>query len=89
MRYNEGSFKKMRKSTHSHPESRRSQLSDDFSRDRSGNRLETSGLVLSLSTTDKDLEMPMPPLALAPLQEHGIRYAIPFWYLSSSPHKIK
>nr|KJB31118.1 hypothetical protein B456_005G177300 [Gossypium raimondii] len=73
MRYNEGSLKKMRNSTHSHPESLRSQLSDDFSRDRSGNRSETSGLLLSLSTTDKDLEMPMPPLALAPLQEHGIR----------------
>ncbi|KAB2090794.1 hypothetical protein ES319_A03G146000v1 [Gossypium barbadense] len=73
MRYNEGSLKKMRNSTHSHPESPRSQLSDDFSRDRSGNRSETSGLLLSLSTTDKDLEMPMPPLALAPLQEHGIR----------------
>ncbi|MBA0798717.1 hypothetical protein Gohar_009280 [Gossypium harknessii] len=73
MRYSEGSLKKMRNSTRSHPESLRSQLSDDFSRDRSGNRSETSGLLLSLSTTDKDLEMPMPPLALAPLQEHGIR----------------
>ncbi|XWS69092.1 hypothetical protein CRYUN_Cryun04dG0149600 [Craigia yunnanensis] len=71
--YNEETLKKMHNSTHSRPESQRSQLSDDFSGDRLTNRLETSGVLLSLSTTDKDLEMPMPPLALAPLQEHGIR----------------
>ncbi|XVE92323.1 hypothetical protein REPUB_Repub01dG0086900 [Reevesia pubescens] len=71
--YNEESLKKMHNSTQSHPKSPRSQLSDDFSRDRSNNRLETSGVPLALSTTDKDLEMPMPPLALAPLQEHGSR----------------
>ncbi|KAK8480584.1 hypothetical protein V6N13_108066 [Hibiscus sabdariffa] len=70
MRYNEESLKKMR---NSRPESLRSQLSDDFSRDSSSNKSETSGLLLSLSTTDKDLEMPMPPLALAPLRENGIR----------------
>ncbi|KAK8627447.1 hypothetical protein V6N13_135058 [Hibiscus sabdariffa] len=73
MRYNEESLKKMRNSTHSRPESLRSQLSDDFSRDSSNSKSETSGLLLSLSTTDKDLEMPMPPLALAPLRENGIR----------------
>ncbi|KAK6252461.1 hypothetical protein QUC31_014181 [Theobroma cacao] len=73
VRYNEETLKKMHKSTHSHPESLRSQLSDDFSRDSSTNMLENSGVLLSLSTTDKDLEMPMPPLALVPLQEHGIR----------------
>lgn len=73
LRYNEESLKKMHDSTHSHPESLRSQLSDDFFRDRSNNRLETSGVLLSLSTTDKDIEMPMPPEALAPRQEHGIR----------------
>ncbi|KAK8529375.1 hypothetical protein V6N12_060157 [Hibiscus sabdariffa] len=73
MRYNEESLKKMHNSTHSQPESLTSQLPDDFSRDSSSNRSETSGLLPSLSTTGKDLEMPMPPLALAPLQEHGIR----------------
>ncbi|KAL4281401.1 hypothetical protein GQ457_03G008460 [Hibiscus cannabinus] len=51
MHYNEESLRKMRNSTHSRPESLRSQLSDDFSRDK----------------------MPMPPLALAPLRENGIR----------------
>ncbi|XWS63734.1 hypothetical protein CRYUN_Cryun06bG0126900 [Craigia yunnanensis] len=65
---------KMHNSTHPRPESLRSQLSDDFSRDRLTDRLETSGVLLSLSTIDKDLEMPMPSLALAPLQEHGISF---------------
>ncbi|KAE8716570.1 Chloroplast sensor kinase [Hibiscus syriacus] len=73
MRYNEESLKKMRNSTHSRPEPLRSQLLHDFSGDSSSNKSETSGLLLSLSTTGKDLEMPMPPLALAPLRENGIR----------------
>ncbi|XVF43895.1 hypothetical protein PTKIN_Ptkin02bG0077700 [Pterospermum kingtungense] len=72
VRYNEETLKKMHGSSHSCPESLRSQLSDDFSGDRLTNRLESSGVLLSLSTTDKDSEMPMPPLAFAPLQEHGI-----------------
>ncbi|XP_021293304.1 chloroplast sensor kinase, chloroplastic isoform X2 [Herrania umbratica] len=73
VRYNEETLEKMHKSTYSRLESLRSQLSDDISRDSSTNRLENSGVLLSRSTTDKDLEMPMPPLALAPLREHGIR----------------
>ncbi|OMO81639.1 hypothetical protein COLO4_23463 [Corchorus olitorius] len=68
VRHNEETLKKMHNSSHSRPESLRSQLSDDFS----SNRLENSGVLLSLSTTDKDLELPMPPLTLAPVHEHEI-----------------
>lgn len=88
MRYNEETLKRMHNSTHSRPESLRSQLLDDFSGDGSTNRLESSGVLLSLSTTNKDLEMPMPPLALAPLQEHGIRYATSFCKLLEFQHLI-
>ncbi|KAE8688337.1 Chloroplast sensor kinase [Hibiscus syriacus] len=73
MHHNEESLKKMRNSSHSRPELLRSQLSHDLSGDSSRNKSETSGLLLSLSTTSRDLEMPMPPLALAPLRENGIR----------------
>ncbi|OMO60250.1 hypothetical protein CCACVL1_24292 [Corchorus capsularis] len=69
VRHNEETLKKMHNSSHSRPESLRSQLSDDFS----SNRLENSGVLLSLSTTDKDLELPMPPLTLAPVHKHEIR----------------
>ncbi|XP_022776174.1 chloroplast sensor kinase, chloroplastic isoform X2 [Durio zibethinus] len=73
VRYNEETLKKMHNSSHSRSESLRSELSDDLSRDRSSNRLEASGALLSLSAKEKDLEMPMPPLALAPRREYGIR----------------
>ncbi|KAE8719604.1 Chloroplast sensor kinase [Hibiscus syriacus] len=36
-------------------------------------KMQTSGLLPSLSITSKDLEMPMPPLTLGQLQEDGIR----------------
>lgn len=62
MRYSEETLKKMPKSTHPGRESVRSQLSSNLSE-----KLE------SLSLKSKDLEMPMPPLALAPLHQEGIR----------------
>ncbi|XP_055810385.1 chloroplast sensor kinase, chloroplastic [Solanum dulcamara] len=62
MRYSEETLKRMPKSTHPDHESVRSQLSDNFSQ-----KLE------SFSSKSKDLEMPMPPLALAPLRQEGIR----------------
>ncbi|XVE74945.1 hypothetical protein DITRI_Ditri12bG0059400 [Diplodiscus trichospermus] len=74
VRYNEETLKKMHNSAHSRPESLRSQLSDDLSGDGLTNRLETSGGLLR--TTDEDIEMPMPPLALAPLQKHEIRKTV-------------
>lgn len=71
MHYNEETLKKVHGSTYTH-ESVRSQLPDNFSSDGSRNKKQTSGKPLSLNAVAKDLEMPLPPLALAPLQ-HGIR----------------
>ncbi|CAN4124005.1 unnamed protein product [Withania somnifera] len=62
MRYSEETLKRMPKSTHPGHDSVRSQLSDNLSE-----KLD------SLSSTSKDLEIPMPPLALAPLRQEGIR----------------
>lgn len=73
VRYNEETLKKMNNSAYSHPESIRSQLSNNFSRENSGNMLQNSCKPISLDTHAKDLEMPMPPLALAPLKQNGIR----------------
>lgn len=44
-----------------------------FTIDGSGTSLQNPGEPLSLSTAAKDIEMPMPPPALAPLHQHGIR----------------
>ncbi|KAF8390508.1 hypothetical protein HHK36_025035 [Tetracentron sinense] len=73
VRYNEETLKKMHSSTYVHPESVRSQLSNNFSRETYGDGIQKSGAPLSPSSASKDLEMPMPPLALAALQEHSIR----------------
>lgn len=65
IRYSEETLKRMPKSTHPGHESVRSQLSELS--DNLSEKLEF------LSSTSKDLEMPMPPLALAPLRQEGIR----------------
>ncbi|KAJ8569741.1 hypothetical protein K7X08_006318 [Anisodus acutangulus] len=62
MRYSEETLKRMPKSTHPGHDSVRSQLSNNLSE-----KLE------DLFSKSKDLEMPMPPLALAPLRQEGIR----------------
>ncbi|KAM3706233.1 hypothetical protein ACJW31_03G138200 [Castanea mollissima] len=69
--YNEETLKNMHNSTDAH-ESERSQLPNNFSRDGSRNEMQKSGEQLCLNAGARDLEMPLPPLALAPLQ-HGIR----------------
>ncbi|CAM8876779.1 unnamed protein product [Rhodiola kirilowii] len=74
IRYNEETFKKIHGSSYKSPESSRSQLSDDSVKDPSDQRTRNIG-TLSLSSA-KDLEMPMPPLALAPLQQQGVRWAV-------------
>ncbi|KAL5759951.1 hypothetical protein ACOSQ2_018789 [Xanthoceras sorbifolium] len=71
--YNEESLKKMHDSSYPQPESIRSQLSDKITRNSFSNKLPSSDEPLSLSTAAKDLEMPMPPLVLAPLKQNGIR----------------
>ncbi|XP_062110433.1 chloroplast sensor kinase, chloroplastic [Humulus lupulus] len=72
-RYNEETMKKMLNSTFTYPESVRPHLSDEFSRDGSSNTIQSRGESLPLKTSLKDIEMPMPPPALAPLKQHEIR----------------
>ncbi|KAE9610322.1 hypothetical protein Lal_00006832 [Lupinus albus] len=72
VRYNEEAIKKMNGSTHILSESVRSQLLDSVPRDGSANKMNKSTESLFTSTAVQDIEMPLPPLALAPLQ-HGIR----------------
>lgn len=73
MRYNEEAIKKMNGSNHILAESEKTQLLDSSSRDGSANKMNETGVEpFSLSTTAQDIEMPLPPLALAP-QRHGIR----------------
>lgn len=69
--YNEETLKKLHNSTYAH-ESVRSQLPNNYSRDGSKNKMQNSSEPLSLNAGANDLEMPLPPLALAPLQP-GIR----------------
>lgn len=75
VRYNEESSKKMHHSTDSPPESSRSQLSS-FSKETSAGKMQEFGGPFSLTSTSRDLELPMPPLALAPLQQQDIRPCI-------------
>lgn len=72
LRYNEESIKKMNGSNHIFSESVKPQLLDSSPRDGSANTMYNSGEPLSLSAAAQDIEMPLPPLALAPLR-HGIR----------------
>ncbi|KAK1313149.1 hypothetical protein QJS10_CPA06g01191 [Acorus calamus] len=63
VRYNEETLKKLNTSTYGHPESMRSQLSGFFSTD---NSMISSERVPPLDHGIRDMEMPMPPLALHP-----------------------
>lgn len=66
MRYNEETLMKM--STSSNTPTR-----PQDSEETSSSTGQKSGAPYSIFSS-KDLEMPMPPLALAPLQQQGIRY---------------
>lgn len=68
MRYNKETLKKI-----PHPESVRSQLSNKIPDEDCSSGLQKSREQHSSLPAVKDLEMPMPPLALAPLQGHVIR----------------
>lgn len=67
MRYNEDTLKKMNGSNYGHQGSVTPHLSNNLSE-------ETSKIGrFSSDTVVKDLELPMPPLALAPIRDHGFR----------------
>ncbi|MFS8020524.1 putative histidine kinase/HSP90-like ATPase superfamily [Helianthus anomalus] len=70
IRYNEENLVKIDESTH---ESMRSQLSNFFSNDTSTPTGREYGGPFSLSSKSGDSEMPMPPMALAPLLNQNIR----------------
>lgn len=71
-RFNEESLKKMDGSTNNQPEMRRLKLPIDLSNTPADKRGDLDQ-PHSPSLAVKDLEMPMPPLALAPLKQHNIR----------------
>lgn len=63
----------MPNSTFVYPEQVWPHLSNDFSLDGSSSKIQSRGDPLSLNSSSRDLEMPMPPIALAPLRQHEIR----------------
>lgn len=65
----------MNGSTNTLAESLKSQLLDNFSSDDTGSKMHKSNESHSLDAAAKDIEMPLPPFALAPLQ-HGIRWVL-------------
>jgi len=73
MRFNEESLKRMDGTNYGHPEIRRLELADKDWSTTTEHKSIDSDRSISLSMAEKDLEMPMPPLALAPLQHHNIR----------------
>ncbi|XP_031741643.1 chloroplast sensor kinase, chloroplastic isoform X2 [Cucumis sativus] len=68
--YNEETLKKMYKSSNPLSESVKNQL-DNFPTDASNPRMK--GGLVSSNNTVRDMEMPMPPTILAPIQRQGIR----------------
>ncbi|XP_023541539.1 chloroplast sensor kinase, chloroplastic isoform X1 [Cucurbita pepo subsp. pepo] len=68
--YNEETLKKMYKSSNPLSESVKNQL-DNYPTDASSSR--TQGGLVSSKNMIEDLEMPMPPTVLAPVQRQGIR----------------
>ncbi|KAF3431186.1 hypothetical protein FNV43_RR25916 [Rhamnella rubrinervis] len=62
--YNEETLKKMPNSSLANPEAARPPFSHNFPRDRSSTKMQNP---------PRDVEMPMPPPALSPVQQHGIR----------------
>lgn len=71
VRYNEETLMKMHQSsTHAYPEP---EPEPQSSKETFSSKMQESGGPFSLLSS-KDLEMPMPPVALAPIQQQDIRY---------------
>ncbi|CAA3030554.1 chloroplast sensor kinase, chloroplastic isoform X2 [Olea europaea var. sylvestris] len=73
MRYNSEKLKKMHQSTGPLQDSMNSQLSNNSSAEISIHAMQESGRHFSISSPSRDLEFPMPPLALSPSCQQGIR----------------
>ncbi|KAK6160281.1 hypothetical protein DH2020_003662 [Rehmannia glutinosa] len=72
MRYNNETLKKMQQPSDAQPEMN-SQLSNNISMETSIGWMQESSGQLSISSASVDSEFPMPPLALAPSHQQGIR----------------
>lgn len=73
MRYNSETLKTMHQSTGPLHDSTNSQLSNNSSAETSIRAMQESCQQFSISSPSRDLEFPMPPLALAPSCQQGIR----------------
>lgn len=73
IRSNGGELRKINEPTHAHPDSFRNQISSDFSAETSLSPIQEPYRELSLTSTFRDSEVPMPPFALAPQRQEGIR----------------
>ncbi|KAK9117317.1 hypothetical protein Sjap_016264 [Stephania japonica] len=73
MQYNEEALDKMHKSKYIYPESVRGRMPNDFSGELNASDIRNLGSTLPQSSSAMDMEMPMPPLALAALRKHDIR----------------
>uniref|UniRef100_A0A803M731 Histidine kinase/HSP90-like ATPase domain-containing protein n=1 Tax=Chenopodium quinoa TaxID=63459 RepID=A0A803M731_CHEQI len=78
MRFNEESLKKMDGSSYAQPEMRTFKLPKDVPTHPPTDKIRDSDQQRSLSLAIKDLEMPMPPLALAPVQQHSISLSVKY-----------
>lgn len=70
---NGGKYKTINEQNHFHPDPVRSQISSDLSPGTSISPIQEPYNAFSLTSPSSDSEIPMPPLALAPLQQHDIR----------------
>lgn len=76
MRFNEESLKKMDDSNYAQPEMQMFKLPKDMPAHASTDKRRNFDQQHTQSLAVKDLEMPMPPLALAPIQQHSIRKTV-------------
>ena len=80
VRHNEEALKKINKT---HNETLRSNYSGDYEQKDPIDGSQLSSTRLSLGSGSDDSEMPMPPLALASLQTHSIRYKLQRHFVNS------
>lgn len=73
MHYNEDTLRRQHGSTYNHQEPLKSFPSDYHLRELEENSAQKIDSLLPLGSERKDREIPMPPLLLAPIQEHNIR----------------
>ncbi|ONK58344.1 uncharacterized protein A4U43_C09F11240 [Asparagus officinalis] len=76
VQYNEDMLRRMHDPTYNHQESFKPFLSDYHVREPEEDIAQKMDALLPLGSKRKNVEIPMPPLLLAPIQKHGIRPCI-------------